>query len=121
MNKLHSDFLPRIAETLKTLGHPHRLRIFEALGTGEVSVGALSEELGIPQAIVSQQLKIMRGGQVVVSRREGPHVLYRLENPSLLNLLNCLYSCQKHCFPEAARAAATKSSPDARARGRSRI
>ena len=97
-NKLHDEIVPQMAETLKALGHPLRLRLFEALAGEEKSVGQLVLDLEIPQAIASQQLRIMKQGQVVQCRRQGALMLYRLTHDGLLNLLKCLYSCQDHCL-----------------------
>jgi len=96
--KLDNDFLAQTAETLKALGHPHRLRLLEALADGEKSVGTLAELLSLPQAIVSQQLRIMRTSQVVIYRRQKSQSLYSLAHPGLINLLDCLQKCQKHCM-----------------------
>ena len=93
-------FIQHMSESLKALGHPHRLRLFEALASGEKSVGTLVQELGIPQSIVSQQLRIMRSGQVVISRRLGSLALYKLAHPGLFELLKCLQTCQKYCMDD---------------------
>ena len=95
--KLDADLLPKTAETLKALGHPHRLRILEALADDEKTVGTLADLLDLPQAIVSQQLRIMRTSQVVVFRRHKSQSIYSLAHPGLSNLLHCLRSCQAHC------------------------
>jgi len=88
-----------IAESLKALGHPQRLRLFEALANGEKPVGRLAELLDLPQAIVSQQLRIMKTSGVVKQRRHHTNSLYSLAHEGLLQLLNCLSKCQSHCVP----------------------
>ena len=104
MNKaifqIQESFLPKIAETLKALGHPHRLRILEALADGEKSVSALVELLSLPQAIVSQQLRIMRTSQVVTFRKNKNQSIYSLAHPGLHSLLECLHKCQKYCVTQ---------------------
>ena len=97
IRKLEPALLPRIARVLKAVGHPLRLRLLEGLAGGPCSVQTLVAGLGEPQAIVSQHLKVMRTGGVVISRREGTHVIYSLAYPGLTTLLNCLASCQDHC------------------------
>lgn len=97
--KLEAAALPFIAESLKALGHPQRLRLLEALADGEKSVGRLSELLELPQAIVSQQLRIMRTNGVVSQRRHHTNSLYSLAHKGLLGLLKCLEKCQSHCLP----------------------
>ena len=59
-----------LADVLKALAHPARLRIVAALCEGEESVIGLAERLGLPQAIVSQQLRILRMSGLVAAARE---------------------------------------------------
>jgi DNA-binding transcriptional ArsR family regulator len=72
-----------LAGLLSALAHPHRLRIVEELGRGEMDVNALQQELGISHSGVSQNLAILRAHRLVVERREGRHVIYRLAHPGL--------------------------------------
>jgi DNA-binding transcriptional ArsR family regulator len=82
-----------LANMLKALGHPVRLRIIAVLGEGDENVGALAERLGTGPAIVSQQLRILRmSGLVEASRSEG-FALYRLAQPRIRDLLRCLEKC----------------------------
>ncbi len=82
-----------LAEMLKALGHPARLRIVATLCAGERTVGALAEGLVLPQAIVSQQLRILRmSGLVQAVRKEG-FAHYRLAEPRLRQLVKCLEGC----------------------------
>jgi len=86
----------RAADTLKALGHPVRVRIVAVLTGGETHVSALSERLGVAQPIVSQQLRILRmRGLVEVTRVNGLAV-YRISEPSLYQLVDCLRSCRRH-------------------------
>ena len=72
-----------LAELLKALGHPDRVRLVEELGEQEKDVQTLSDSLGVRQARVSQHLAVLRASHVVEDRREGRHVLYRLAKPAL--------------------------------------
>ncbi len=87
-----------MARVLKAVGHPLRLQLLERLAAGECSVQELVKELRRPQAIVSQHLKVMRNGGVVVHRREGTRVIYALAHDGLVSLLSCLATCQSHCL-----------------------
>jgi DNA-binding transcriptional ArsR family regulator len=83
-----------LAEMLKALAHPARLRIVAALCAGELSVNALAELLGLKQCIVSQQLRILRmSGLVRAARREG-FARYTLAEPRLRELVSCLGTCE---------------------------
>ncbi|MGH8801255.1 MAG: ArsR/SmtB family transcription factor [Casimicrobiaceae bacterium] len=79
-------FLGGLAEVAKALGHGHRLEILELLAQGERSVDALAERVGIPMANTSQHLRLMRGAGLLASRRDGKRIVYRLSDPSVLEL-----------------------------------
>lgn len=76
-----------LADVLSVFAHPHRLRIVEELGTGELDVASLTELLGISQSGTSQHLSQLRAHRIVVERREQRRVFYRLRNPKLAEWL----------------------------------
>jgi ArsR family transcriptional regulator, virulence genes transcriptional regulator len=72
LSKAPDEKLIMLAELLKAIAHPVRLRIMCMLCRGEKNVGELEEALHKDQAIVSQQLKILKlNGLVKVERRGG--------------------------------------------------
>ncbi len=81
------------AGVLKAVAHPLRLRIVAALCQGEEHVNALAERLGASQAIVSQQLRILRLHDLVGVRREDGFAWYRLLEPNLKSLVGCMDRC----------------------------
>jgi ArsR family transcriptional regulator len=84
-----------LAEILKAVAHPLRLRIVAILVEGDANVTALADRLGAEQAIVSQQLRILRhNGLVVASRRDG-FATYRLVERNLEGLVRCMERCQR--------------------------
>ena len=88
---LPQDFLERMAEALKSLGHPQRLRIVETLDIrGETSVGDIAAACGGSQSQVSQHLNQMRRLGLVAARRSGTQVLYRLASEHPVTILNCM-------------------------------
>lgn len=85
--------LERAARIIKVLGHPLRLRILEALEDDELNVADLQEATGASQALVSQQLGILRAHGVVEPRRDGPRVFYRVVEPKVSRILDCIREC----------------------------
>jgi ArsR family transcriptional regulator len=85
--------LAKAADVIKVVGHPDRLRILEFLEDGEKAVGDIQETLGLGQAIVSQHLAKMRGWDIVQSRRDGIHVYYRIIEPKVSHILDCIRHC----------------------------
>ena len=84
------DVLLRSSEVIRTLGHPERLKIVEVLEKGEATVSAIQKEVDLAQATVSQHLAKMRGCGIVDRRREGVNVYYRIEEPKVHNILECI-------------------------------
>jgi DNA-binding transcriptional ArsR family regulator len=65
---------------LGLLGDPTRCAIFELLARRPSSVQELADQLPISRPAVSQHLKVLRDGGLVVSQPEGTRRIYRL-NP----------------------------------------
>ena len=82
------------ADVLKAVAHPIRLQIVELLKSGEHCVGEIADALDEKQAIVSQQLNLMKDRGVLLARREGVKVFYRLRDQKVARVLNCVYD---HC------------------------
>jgi len=76
---------------LKALSHPIRLQILQVLAEhGEACVCHLECALGRRQAYISQQLSRLRETGMVVDRREGLNVFYRLADPAVPPLLKAI-------------------------------
>ncbi len=88
-----TDRAEHCADVLKAVAHPLRLRIVAALCQGEEHVNALAERLGATQAIVSQQLRILRMHGLVEARRSDGFAWYRLFEPNLRTLVACMDRC----------------------------
>ena len=75
---------------LRTLGHPVRLKIVAGLAGGRACVKEIWECLEMPQAVVSQHLKVMKENGLLESRREGARVCYSLKDEVLADLVRVL-------------------------------
>jgi len=71
------------ASICQTLSNPKRLEVIDCLQDGELPVTKLAEIINISQANLSQHLAIMREKGIVIARREGSNVYYRLSNPKI--------------------------------------
>lgn len=85
-----------LAEILKGVAHPLRLRIVAILCQGECHVNALAERLGVAQALVSQHLSTLRLLGLVASRRQQGLAMYRIAEERLHNLVECVDGCRTH-------------------------
>lgn len=72
-----------LADLLKLLAHPDRLRLIEELRFGEKDVTSLADELKLPATRVSQHLGLLRAHRLVEERRAGRSHIYRLSHPHL--------------------------------------
>ena len=93
LRRIDPAVLARAADIIKLLGHAERLKIVEVLERGEATVSEIRDAVGLPQAIVSQQLARLRGAHVVAARRDGVHVLYRIVEPKVQHVLSCIRTC----------------------------
>jgi ArsR family transcriptional regulator len=66
------------AERLKTLADGTRLAVLGQLLGGERRVGEMQRSLNIDQSLLSHHLRVLRDADMVVARRVGKAVAYRL-------------------------------------------
>ena len=78
------------ASIFQALAHPTRIAIIEVLRDAELSAGSIIERLALEQANASQHLSILRGRQIVSSRKEGNQVFYSLRDPLLNELMDIM-------------------------------
>lgn len=76
---------------LKAISHEGRLMILCHLVSGEKSVTELEELLSARQAAVSQQLSRLRLEGLVVPRRDGKAIYYRLADERPRRILEVVY------------------------------
>lgn len=77
------QLLERIADRLKAMADPMRLRILHVLQGGEHCVSEILSQVGGSQANVSKHLSVLRRAGLVGFRREGVNVYYRIEDPAV--------------------------------------
>ena len=76
---------------LKAISHEGRLMILCYLASGEKSVAELEALLSARQAAVSQQLSRLRLEGLVMPRREGKTIYYRLADGRATQILDVVY------------------------------
>ena len=82
----------RYAEISRALADPKRLCVLEILASGEHSVGDLSREASCHVPNMSQHLAVLRSAGLVISRREGNTVFYRLTDARILEAYRLIQS-----------------------------
>ena len=79
--------LNRISTLLRAISQPARIEILLAIGTGEACVCHLEAAIGQRQAYISQHLMALREAGIVIHRRDGRNIFYRLKDPGILTLI----------------------------------
>lgn len=93
-----------LAEIAQALGHAHRLELLEHLGQGERSVEDLACRTGLTVANTSRHLQLLRRAALVVGRRDGKRIFYRLSGEDVvIGLLLALSKVGEQNSAEIAR------------------
>jgi len=79
-----AEVYARHAEMCKAFSHPLRLQILDILRNKEMSVSDMAGRLTVAIGNLSQHLNMMKHRRVLVTRKEGNIVYYRLGNPKIL-------------------------------------
>jgi ArsR family transcriptional regulator, zinc-responsive transcriptional repressor len=82
--------LEQAAECLKTLAHPHRLRMVQMLLQGRYTVGELAEACGIPSHMASEHLRLMQRCRFLANEKEGRKAYYKIVELHLANIMTCI-------------------------------
>ena len=84
------ESLGQAAECLRTLAHPHRLRIVQMLLGGRYTVGELAEACGIPSHMASEHLRLMQRCGFLNVEKDGRCVYYTIAEPHLASIMACI-------------------------------
>jgi len=72
------------ADICKIFSNPKRLEIINTLKDRELSAGDLIDKIGLSKANLSQHMSVLRSKGVVLTRREGVNIYYRIANPKII-------------------------------------
>lgn len=81
-----SEYEP-VSGLFKALANPVRAAIVHLLSDQERTVGQLVEDLGLPQPLVSQHLRVLRGALMVATRRQGQEIWYSVCDQHVAHIL----------------------------------
>ena len=85
-DELYAQFA-RIGDALAS---PKRLELLELLAQGERTVEDIAEQIEVPVKNTSAHLRVLRQAHLVVTRRDGTFVFYRLADDEAVRLLRSL-------------------------------
>lgn len=84
------EALSQAAECLRTLAHPHRLRMVQILLQGRYTVGELAEACEIPSHMASEHLRLMQRCGFLTSEKEGRNAYYQIIETHLGSIMACV-------------------------------
>lgn len=73
----------KLSDLFRVLANSRRVQILDELRHGERDVSTLETLLDLPQSAISKHIAVLRSHRIVVERREGRNVFYRLIDPEL--------------------------------------
>jgi rhodanese-related sulfurtransferase/DNA-binding transcriptional ArsR family regulator len=97
------DLFAQFARVGKALGNGNRLELLEFLAQGERSVDELAKVSGLSVANTSQHLQQLRQAGLVLTRKEGLKVFYRLSGDDVIELLDALRTVAERHVAEVER------------------
>jgi DNA-binding transcriptional ArsR family regulator len=83
INHLHARICSAISD-------PHRILLLYAIADQKRNVNGLAEAVGISQSAASRHLKVLKERGIILSRRDGPQVIYSLADHRFLQALDLL-------------------------------
>src|SRR5215211_3418184 len=98
---LTGDEAEELAETLKALASPGRLRLLTELLDGERTVERLAAAAELSVSATSHHLRLLRALRLVRARRDGRHVFYVLHDDHIAELLAAVRHHHEHVHPPA--------------------
>lgn len=83
--------IQRVANLIKVLAHPGRLKVIKLLGEqGPLSVTSLLTQLNTEQSLMSNNLGKMRKIGLLIGERRGKEIFYELSDPSITDVLRIM-------------------------------
>ena len=79
-----------VAEKLKVIGHPDRLRLLEKIMEEGCNVTEIQKRISLPQATVSGHLALLKRVGIVESCRKGNIVCYKVIDELTLQILKII-------------------------------
>ena len=98
---LHAQF----AQIGRALANPHRVELLDLLAQGERSVEVLATRASISVGLASAHLQALRRAGLVVSRRDGTRIVYRLAGDDVYELRTAVRAVATGRIADAERAA----------------
>ena len=78
------------SEMIKALANPARMEIVVRLEKEGCNVTTIQKNLGLPQSTISHHLKVLKNAGLIVSKREGTKICYRVKALEVRKIIDIL-------------------------------
>lgn len=79
-------------DILRALADPTRLKILYLLKNGELCACEIIESMDKSQSTISHHLNILKKEKIIISRKNGKWVNYKLKNPNIMDDLEKVFN-----------------------------
>ncbi len=88
------------ADICKIFSNAKRLEIISLLKGRELSASELIEKIGLSKANLSQHMSVLKSKGVILTRREGINIYYRIANPKIIQACHLMREVLLEQFQE---------------------
>src|SRR5574340_1122496 len=78
------------ADICKIFSNAKRLEIINTLKDKEMSASDLIKEINLSKANLSQHMSVLKSKGVILTRKEGVNVYYRIANPKIIKVCHLM-------------------------------
>ncbi len=100
------------ADICKIFANAKRLEIINALKDQELSAGELIARIGLSKANLSQHMSVLKAKGVILTRRAGTNLYYRIANPEIIQACQLMGEVLLEQFQEKGRMALSLQTDD---------
>ena len=95
------------ADICKVFSNAKRLEILNTLRDKEMTASELIEKIGLSKANLSQHMSILKSKGVVLTRRQGVNIYYRIANAKIIQAYDLMREVLLEQFREKGKMAAS--------------
>ncbi len=95
------------ADVCKVFSNAKRLEILNTLRQREMTASELIEKIGLSKANLSQHMSVLKSKGVVLNRREGVNIYYRISNAKIIQACDWMREVLLEQFHEKGKMAAS--------------
>ena len=95
------------ADVCKVFSNAKRLEILNTLRQREMTASELIEKIGLSKANLSQHMSVLKSKGVVLNRREGVNIYYRISNAKIIQACDLMREVLLEQFQEKGKMVAS--------------